>query len=337
MSLIAAWGPPAGPFLGVPTPAWSPKETGPLLLGPSALQTPPARRFQAGGPSVLLQISLSNSLLSSCSLFNNCNFYCWMNFIIMYKMWGTLIIYLISHRWMKGVKTLMCSLGDEKHWILCLKLDMCNGYGSFKRQNTSRFFFSARLQLCNFLVSDWTKTCGACLTFTAGSRQWIPQRQPSRDSAFHNVIRALQAQNFPRLTQASALIFWILRRWTCTRQIQKRRWSHLPNLHWKGRKKPSINIVLTVVSENVPADALIDDLTLWEHLVWLSLKSAAAVFCDQTCYGSLIQNVRRRPLCWTRRQRDPSFSVSHGLRLSSVLNSFSFFFFKHDHQSKKAR
>lgn len=70
-----------------------------------------------------------------------------------------------------------------------------------------------------------------------------------------------------------------------------------------------MNIVLTVISENVPTDTLIDNMTLWEHLISLSLNSAGAVLCDQTGYGSLIQNVSWRPLCSTKRLWDLCFSI----------------------------
>lgn len=58
-----------------------------------------------------------------------------------------------------------------------------------------------------------------------------------------------------------------------------------------------MNIVLTVISEYVPTDTLIHNVTLREHLISLSLNSAGAVLCDQTGYGSLIQNVSWCPLC----------------------------------------
>lgn len=54
--------------------------------------------------------------------------------------------------------------------------------------------------------------------------------------------------------------------------------------------------ILTVICENVAADALVDHVAFRWHLVPLPLSSACAVLCDQTGYGSLIQHVGRRPL-----------------------------------------
>lgn len=86
-------------------------------------------------------------------------------------------------------------------------------------------------------------------------------------------------------------------------------WIYQTFIQKENRKKTFIKLVLTVISENVAADALIDNLALWEHLISLPLNPAGAVLCDQTGYGSLIQNVSWRPLCRTRRLWDQYFSI----------------------------
>ncbi len=55
--------------------------------------------------------------------------------------------------------------------------------------------------------------------------------------------------------------------------------------------------VLTVICENVAADALINHMTFRQRLLTLPLSSACAVLCDKTSYGSLIQHISRCPLC----------------------------------------
>lgn len=77
--------------------------------------------------------------------------------------------------------------------------------------------------------------------------------------------------------------------------------------------KKKVRAALTVVGEDVAADALVHHVALGEHLVSLPLNSAA-VLRDQAGYGSLIQHVSGRPLWRTRRQRAVT-------PLSSLLNT----------------
>lgn len=50
----------------------------------------------------------------------------------------------------------------------------------------------------------------------------------------------------------------------------------------------SLAEVLTVICENVPADALIDHMAFRQSFIPLPLSSAGTVLRDQTGYGSLI-------------------------------------------------
>lgn len=65
--------------------------------------------------------------------------------------------------------------------------------------------------------------------------------------------------------------------------------------------------ILTFICENVPADALIHHMTFRQRLISLPLSSAGTVFCDQTGYGSFIQNIGWCPLWWEEETWDLHF------------------------------